>query len=262
MKRSVRTYSDLVLTSQVLARSSIAGNSASAVDAQQLFKDAFKSLINEDLSIDIKKYQGVLEHALSKVDFSVGIGIYMLPRNLNLNIGKKEGYNNKNLVSNTDMKIGSNKDINRDLKKFPVAKPNVARHDPVGGLRRSYNLNLNMLTEKHNDEKLPITFLIIGTGLIAYHFWSKIFTVSGAVVNVLAFSGTNFIFSRFTHHGARERKRHDLAEEKPQRARDEWNKNRIKWIDFINKRLRGKNEARAYIKNVDKAMLEYYRVFA
>ena len=32
--------------------------------------------------------------------------------------------------------------------------------------------------------------------------------------------------------------------------------------DFMNKRLREKNEARAYINNVDEAMLEYYRVFA
>ena len=49
-------------------------NSAPAVDAQQVFKSAFKVLINEDIGIatDIKRYQGVLEHALSKVDFSVG----------------------------------------------------------------------------------------------------------------------------------------------------------------------------------------------
>ena len=119
ISRSVMAYIYLVLTSQVQTRSSIVGNSAPAVDAQQLFKDTFKSLINEDLSIDIEKYQGVLEHALSKVDFSVGTGIYMLPSNLNLNIGKKKGYNNKILVSNTDMKIGSNKDINRDNKKLP-----------------------------------------------------------------------------------------------------------------------------------------------
>ena len=130
----------------------------------------FKSLTNENLSIDIDKYQGALEHALSKVDFSVGVGIYMLPRNLNLAIGKKEGYNNKVLVSNTGIKIGSNKDINRDHKKFPVVKPNVARHDPVGG-RRPNNLNLRMLTEKHNDEKLVITAMIVGVGHIAYHFW-------------------------------------------------------------------------------------------
>ena len=115
-------YVYLVLTSQVQARSSIAGNSAPAVDAQQHLKDTFKSLIKADLSIDIKK----LEHALSKVDFSVGISIYMLTSNLNLAIGKKEGHNNKILVSNRGMKIASNKDINRDHKKFPVVKPDVA----------------------------------------------------------------------------------------------------------------------------------------
>ena len=36
----------------------------------------------------------------------------------------------------------------------------------------------------------------------------------------------------------------------------------MKHLDLINKRLRERNEARAYIKNVDEAMLEYYRVFA
>ena len=33
-------------------------------------------------------------------------------------------------------------------------------------------------------------------------------------------------------------------------------------LDFINKRLREKNEARTYINNADEAMLEYYRVCA
>ena len=79
----------------------------------------FMALINEDYStgIDIERYQGVLEHALSKVDFSVAIGIYMLPSNLNLSVREAKG-NNKILVSNTDMKIGSNRDINRDSKKL------------------------------------------------------------------------------------------------------------------------------------------------
>ena len=109
--------------SYVQAKSTIAGNSPPAVDAKQAFKDMFKVLINEDYSIgiDIERYQGVLEHALSKVDISVGIGIYMLVSNLNLSIGKTKGYNNKILVSNTDMKIGSNRDINKDRKK-------IARH--------------------------------------------------------------------------------------------------------------------------------------
>ena len=106
ISRSVRAYVYLVLTSQVQARSSIVGNSAPAVDSQIALKGMFKALVNEVYSIDndIERYQGVLEHALSKVDFSVGIGIYMLPINLNLNVGKTKRYNNKNFVSNTDMK--------------------------------------------------------------------------------------------------------------------------------------------------------------
>ena len=91
---------------------------------------------------------------------------------------------------------------------------------------------------------------------------SVLFTIGDALMNALAFSGTNFVFSRLTYHGVEERKRHDLALEKLQRARDEWNRDRMKRLDFMNKRLREKNEMRTYINNVDEAMLEYYRVFA
>ena len=93
--------------------------------------------MNEDYSIgiNIERRQGVLEHVLSKVDFSVGIGIYMLPSNLNLNIGKTKGYNNKTLVGNRGMKIGSNRDLNKARKKLFVAKPDVLPKkisDPCG----------------------------------------------------------------------------------------------------------------------------------
>ena len=64
----MRAYVYLVLTSQVQARSSIVGNSVPAVDAQKVVKSTFNALINEDYSIGIyiERYQGVLEHALSK----------------------------------------------------------------------------------------------------------------------------------------------------------------------------------------------------
>ena len=166
----MRAYVYLVLTSQVQPRSSIVGDSAPAVDTQQVFKSTFKTLIIEDYSIgiDIERYQKVLEHALSKVDFLVGTGIYMLPSDLNLSMGKTKGYNNKILVSNTDMRIASNRDINKDHKKLPVTPPDddipktvipVVLHD-----------NPKMLTEKHN-EKLVIRHLIVGAGLIAHHSW-------------------------------------------------------------------------------------------
>ena len=91
---------------------------------------------------------------------------------------------------------------------------------------------------------------------------SLLFSVGGAVVNPLAFTQTNFVFSRLTDHSAEGRKRHDLALEKLQTARDKWNRDRMKRLDFMNKRLREKSEARTYINNVDEAILKYYRVFA
>ena len=81
------------------------------------------------------------------------------------------------------------------------------------------------------------------------------------MVYASVFSGTNFVFSRLTDHGEEESKRIDLALEKFQRARDEWNEDPMKRLDFINKRLLERNEARAYINNVDAEMLEYYQVF-
>ena len=181
ISRSVRAYVYLLLTSQVQARSSIVGNSASVVDTQEVFKSTFKALIDEDYSIsnDIQRYQDVLEHALSKVDFSVGIGIYMLPSNLNLKIGSTKGYNNKILISSAGMKIGPNIEINKDKLPEPVKAGDV-KHDasmkntdkqPPKEHPMAQDDNSRMLAKKHNNEKLAITLLIVGTGLIAYHFW-------------------------------------------------------------------------------------------
>ena len=60
------------------------------------------------------------------------------------------------------------------------------------------------------------------------------------MVNALAFSGSNFVFSRLTDHGQEERKRHDLALQNVQRARDSWNEDRMKRLDFINNKLHEK----------------------
>ena len=68
-------------------------------------------------------------------------------------------------------------------------------------------------------------------------------------MNALAFSGTNYLFV-LTDHGEKECKRHDLALEKLQMARDEWNKDRMKRLDFMNKRLREKRRRQGYISTM------------
>ena len=52
-----------------------------------------------DIREDIKKYQDTLSYASSKVDYSIGENLYMLPSDMNLKIrlGTVE-YNNKILV--------------------------------------------------------------------------------------------------------------------------------------------------------------------
>ena len=60
---------------------------------------------------------------------------------------------------------------------------------------------------------------------------------------------------------AKERKRHDLAMEDFQKDRDKWNKERLKRLDFINKRLCEKQHAKQAITNLEDGMREYYRVF-
>ena len=87
---------------------------------------------------------------------------------------------------------------------------------------------------------------------------SVLLTTGGVVVNALAFSSTNFVFSRLTDHGAEEQ-RHDLALKKLQRARDEWNRDRMKRLDFMNKRLSEKMK-REHISTM--LMKQCYRVFA
>ena len=51
VSRSARAYAYLALTSQIQARSSIVGNSVSAVDAQQVFKSTFKALMKTILLV-------------------------------------------------------------------------------------------------------------------------------------------------------------------------------------------------------------------
>ena len=91
---------------------------------------------------------------------------------------------------------------------------------------------------------------------------SVLVTIGHAAMNALAFNDTNFLFSKLKDHIKKEHKRHDLTLEKLQKASSEWNEDRMKQLDFIKKRPLEKNEGRAYINNVDEAILEYYQVFA
>ena len=106
MSESVRAYAYLISSSQASVRSEIVGNTVSALTAQSAFLNNFENVVNRRVGIreDIKCYQDTLSYASSKVDYSMGQNIYMLPSNLNLKIRLGTvGYNNKILVSHEKM---------------------------------------------------------------------------------------------------------------------------------------------------------------
>ena len=137
ISESVRAYAFLILSSQASARSSIVGNTASALTAQSAFLNNFEDIVNHSVNIqeDIKRYQDTLSHASGKVDYSVGQNIYMLPGNMELKIKTGTvGYNNKILVSNGNFSLGKNDDVNlitpaiKNHKTNSLETPTIKNH--------------------------------------------------------------------------------------------------------------------------------------
>ena len=109
ISESNRAYAYLILSSQTSARSGIVGNKVSTLTAQLAFLDNFENIVNRrvDIREDIKRYQDTLSYASSKVNYSMGQNIYMLPSDMNLKIKTDTvGYNNKILVSDEKFSLG------------------------------------------------------------------------------------------------------------------------------------------------------------
>ena len=80
----------------------------------------------------------------------------------------------------------------------------------------------------------------------------------GALVNALAFSGSNFLFSMLRDPGAdEERKRHDQAVEQLQAAQVTWSRKRSERLDWINEDLRRQGHAVHTFRDVDEAIRQY-----
>ena len=74
-----------------------------------------------DIPESIKRYQDTLSYARSKVDFVVGFDLYMMPSDMDLYIGKINGYNNLLIdasESDIPLVLGHNQRVN-DLPPIP-----------------------------------------------------------------------------------------------------------------------------------------------
>ena len=82
--------------------------------------------------------------------------------------------------------------------------------------------------------------------------------VGGALVNALAFSGSNFAFSMLRDSGVdEERKRHDKALEQLQAAQVDWSRKRTERLDWINEEMRRQGQAVRAFRDADEAIRQY-----
>ena len=85
--------------------------------------------------------------------------------------------------------------------------------------------------------------------------------VGGAMVNALAFSGSNYLFSMLRSSDLNEeRKRHNQAVEQQQAAQAKWSQKRTVSLDWISEDLRRQEHAIQTFRDVDDAMRENSRV--
>ena len=86
--------------------------------------------------------------------------------------------------------------------------------------------------------------------------------IRGALANALAFTGSNYLFSRLSANSIdAKRKTNNLVIEKLQQAQIEWAHKKQQRIDFINKQLRLERKAETKFTELNDAMQEYHEVF-
>ena len=154
---SIRAYAYLILSSQASARSGIVGNTASALTAQSGFLNNFEKVVNRIVNIqeDIKRYQDTLSYTLSKVDYSGGESIYMLPSDMQLKIKTGTvGCNNKILVSDGKFILGKNEKVDSlEAPSAPQAETPAISH-------KDSNL-VKQTAVTHRDSETAVTHKVL-----------------------------------------------------------------------------------------------------
>ena len=86
--------------------------------------------------------------------------------------------------------------------------------------------------------------------------------IGGTLANAVDFTSSSYLFHRLSSDNIdAERKRHDLAIEKLQKAQIEWTHKCQQRIDFINNQLRLERKAETTFTELNNAMREYHEAF-
>ena len=154
---SIRTYSWLILGSQVQTRTTIIGH-GKELDAQHQYLKNLEAAIYraEDLSKSIADYQDTLEYARSKLDYVIAYGCYMCPSNMNLKIGTVNDYYNMIQEATDDMKLGMNNNVNLNLDKTSSNSTQTSIHT-----NKETTNTTNTTHEEKKEIIMAISFCVI-----------------------------------------------------------------------------------------------------
>ena len=87
------------------------------------------------------------------------------------------------------------------------------------------------------------------------------FLIRGALVNALAFTGSNYLFSSLSKESVdKERKRQHKAIEDLQRAQIEWAKKRQERLDYVNNQIMKQRKAEKRFIDLNSAVQQYFLV--
>ena len=130
----------------------------------------FENVVNRRVNIqeDIKRYQDTLSYS-SKVDYSLGENVYMLPSNMNLKIETGTfGYNNKILVSDEKFILGKNERVNsletpatKNHKTNSLETPAMKSTRTAVNSERTADLEQKTIIS-HKDEKVVLVLSLTG----------------------------------------------------------------------------------------------------
>jgi hypothetical protein len=167
LNASIWTYCWAILGAQGQTRTSILGT-GTAFDAQKQYladvEDAVRSPV--DLPASIARYQNTLRYARSQVDYVLGSGLYMLPSDMELQIGVITNYNNEIVVATKGMPLGKNEAVN-NLNIVHSTVSTVPRERATPTLPTPTSTSNG--AELHEKNKTAL--IVLGTGIMLAVLW-------------------------------------------------------------------------------------------
>ena len=150
--------------------------------AQSAFLNNFENIVNRrvDIREDIKRYQDTLSYASSKVDYSVGENLFMLPSDMKLKIKTGTvGYNDKILVSDGKFILGTNEKVNSlEVPSALQAETPAISHKHSNLIKQTADSETAVThkdlekkpTIAHEEEKIALILSLTGIFTVWYLF--------------------------------------------------------------------------------------------